>query len=83
MNLTEFKRLVEKHGTVTLTLAPLLVGDETAAVMIGLSPSYFREMAKAGRIGPEAVRLGRRRLWRVDDLKSWVAACRGGRNGKQ
>jgi len=53
---------------------PLLVPDEVAAAMLGVGVSYFRQLLKAGSIGPQPVRLGRRQLHRPDLLRAWVSA---------
>ena len=52
--------------------APLMVPAETAARMIGVSRALFYEMHADGRLGPMAVSFGRRKLWIVDELRSWV-----------
>jgi len=59
--------------TIPSVLA-LLVDDVTAAAMLGLGVSFFRELLKSGAIGPEPVKLGRRQLHRCDLLQRWVAA---------
>ena len=53
----------------------LLVDDVTAAAMLGLGVSFFRELLKSGVIGPEPVKLGRRQLHRVDQLRAWILAA--------
>ena len=57
--------------TIPSVLA-LLVDDVTAAAMLGLGVSFFRELLKSGAIGPEPVKLGRRQLHRCDLLRVWV-----------
>jgi len=53
---------------------PLLVDDDGAAAMLGVGVSFFRELLKTGRIGPLPVRLGKRKLHRVDLLRRFVRA---------
>jgi predicted DNA-binding transcriptional regulator AlpA len=52
--------------------APLLVPAETAAAMLGLSRAMFYAMHADGRLGPMAVSFGRRKLWRVSELRAWT-----------
>jgi excisionase family DNA binding protein len=56
--------------------APLLVDFKTAARLIGVGVSTFYAMDRSGELGPQGIRLRRRRLWRRDELVEWVrAAC--------
>jgi predicted DNA-binding transcriptional regulator AlpA len=57
-------------------LAPvLLVTAKVAAEMCGKSLRTWRAWDAAGRI-PRPVKIGRSTLWRVDELRAWVAdAC--------
>jgi len=55
-------------------LAPLLLPAEQAAAMIGVGRSHFYAMHSSGRLGPMPVRLGKRSLWRRDEIQNWVAA---------
>lgn len=52
----------------------VLVDDMGAAGLLGIGATYFRRLVAQGRIGPAGVRLGRRRLHRVDELRRWVKA---------
>jgi predicted DNA-binding transcriptional regulator AlpA len=52
---------------------PLLVSARDAAVMCGKSLRTWRAWDAAGWI-PRPVRIGRSTLWRVDELREWVAA---------
>lgn len=51
----------------------LLVPAKAACRMCGKSLRTWRTWDSAGLI-PQPVRIGRSTLWRVDELKSWVAA---------
>jgi predicted DNA-binding transcriptional regulator AlpA len=56
-----------------LALEPLLVGADQAGPLCGRSEaSWWRDHA-AGRI-PRPVRIGGRTLWRLEELRRWVAA---------
>lgn len=56
--------------------SPLLVDFKTAARLIGVGVSTFYAMDRSGELGPQGIRLRRRRLWRRDELVEWVrAAC--------
>jgi len=57
----------------TEPLAPLTVDAPGAAKLIGISQTHFWMQLSGGRI-PAGFRLGRRRLWAVEDLKAWIAA---------
>lgn len=52
----------------------LLVTARAAAQMCGKSLRTWRTWDAAGRI-PRPVRIGRSTLWRVDELRAWVAAA--------
>ena len=54
-------------------IEPLLVDQMTAARMLGLGKTLFYELLATGQI-PPGVKLGRRRLWSVDELKAWARA---------
>jgi predicted DNA-binding transcriptional regulator AlpA len=53
---------------------PLLVTARVAAEMCGKSLRTWRTWDTAGRI-PRPVRIGRSTLWRIDELRAWVAAA--------
>jgi excisionase family DNA binding protein len=58
---------------------PLLIPDVEAAALCGCSRSHWHALAAAGKI-PPSVKLGRKRLWRREEISSWVAAgCPDGR----
>ncbi len=52
----------------------LLLGADKAATLIGVSRAHFYSMHSNGRLGPMPVRLGRRTLWRREELSRWVNA---------
>jgi len=56
---------------------PLLVGAAGTARLLGLARTTIYAMHQDGKI-PAPVRVGRKLLWRVDELRRWVAAgCPG------
>ena len=54
-------------------LGPLLLTARRAAALCGKSLRTWRSWDSAGQI-PRPVRLGRSVLWRLDELRDWVAA---------
>jgi excisionase family DNA binding protein len=70
----DFGTIQELSGSATDS--PLLVDFKTAARLIGVGVSTFYAMDRSGELGPQGIRLRRRRLWRRDELVEWVrAAC--------
>jgi excisionase family DNA binding protein len=61
---------IEKDNTV-----PLLLSATEAAALLGISRSLFCGLHSSGRLGPLPVRLGRRSLWRRDELQKWIASA--------
>jgi len=55
------------------TIEPLLLCASDAAKLIGVGRTLFYQMHSTGQLGPMAIQFGKRRLWRVTDLKKWVA----------
>jgi hypothetical protein len=53
-------------------IEPLLVDTDRAAAICGVSTASWFRLKSAGKT-PEPVRLGGRVLYRVEDLKLWVA----------
>ena len=51
----------------------LLVGRKDAANACGASSRTWDRLTASGKT-PRAVRLGGRPMWRVDELRAWVAA---------
>jgi prophage regulatory protein len=54
-------------------LPPLLVRRREAARLCGLSPASWDRLSSAGRT-PVPIRLGGAVVWRVEELRAWVAA---------
>ena len=60
-------------NTTVVPMAPLLLDARAAAKLCGISRSHFWAMHSAGKV-PLPVRLGRRTLWRADELADWIEA---------
>jgi predicted DNA-binding transcriptional regulator AlpA len=58
---------------VDIQIAPLLLDAAAAAKMIGVSRAHLYGLHSSRRLGPMPVRLGKRTLWRRDELETWVA----------
>lgn len=56
------------------TMAPLLLDFREAARLIGVGVSTFYAMDRSGELGPQGIRLRRRRLWPREELAAWVRA---------
>ncbi len=51
----------------------LLLSDKEAAELLGIGRTLLWGLHSAGKI-PLPVRLGRRTLWNVEELRNWTAA---------
>ena len=49
------------------TQAPVFVNDEEGAALLRISKSHFRRLVASGEL-PSPRRLGRRRIWGVEEL---------------
>ena len=58
----------------TQTMTPLLINVEQAAALLGVGRSLFYSMHSSGTLGPLPIRLGRRVLWRRNELEDWINA---------
>jgi excisionase family DNA binding protein len=52
----------------------LLLSAKDAAELLGIGKTLFYSMNSSGRLGPLPVRLGKRSLWRQNELEEWVRA---------
>ena len=59
--------------TATTTLEPLLLDARAAAALCGIGRSLWLELHASGRC-PLPIRLGRRVVWRREELQAWVRA---------
>lgn len=51
----------------------LLIPDTEAAALCGCSRSHWHVLAAVGKI-PPSIKLGRKRLWRREEISSWILA---------
>jgi predicted DNA-binding transcriptional regulator AlpA len=59
-------------------IEPLLIGAEVAGRLCGVSEATWWRMHAAARV-PSPVKVGRKTLWRITELREWVAASCPGR----
>jgi hypothetical protein len=52
---------------------PLAVRGDEAARLCGVSPRLWRALDSSGRV-PRGRRLGRAKIWSVDELRAWLRA---------
>ena len=52
----------------------LLLSADKAAGLCGVARSLWYTMHSSGRLGPLPIKLGRRTLWRREELEDWVKA---------
>ena len=53
-------------------IEPLLLDIKGAAAALGIGRSLFYQMLSDGRLGPVSIRFGKKRLFRLDELRKWV-----------
>jgi predicted DNA-binding transcriptional regulator AlpA len=61
------------RDTLSAGLQPLQVSAKVAAPLAGVSVATWWRLHAAGKV-PAPAKLGGRTLWRVDELREWVAA---------
>ncbi len=52
---------------------PLLIPRKSVAALIGCSEDHVDRLRAAGKM-PAPLKLGRKILWRADELRAWVSA---------
>lgn len=67
---------VAKRDRALLTAAvePLMIPDNEAAALRGISRAHFHRLRTAGKFGPPANRLGRKVLYERASVVRWVQA---------
>lgn len=65
--------MADQESQNSKTLQPLAVDAIEAAHLCGVSPNHWWKLHNSGRC-PAPIRLGRRCLWRVAELREWMAA---------
>jgi predicted DNA-binding transcriptional regulator AlpA len=63
-----------KEDMIQVTLTPLLVDADAVAAILGVSRRTVYAMQSTGELGPMALSVGGRKLWRTEELTRWVAA---------
>jgi len=64
----------EKIAMVQVAITPLLIDADGVGVMLGVSRRTVYSMQSTGELGPMALTVGGRKLWRTAELTEWVAA---------
>lgn len=65
---------------MSIDAAPLLIGVEELARMIGVSERTLWRLVSSGRV-PAPVRIGRSTRWRLAEIREWIdRGCQPGRN---
>jgi len=64
----------QNNSNNSVAIEPLLVGINDAASMLSISRPLLYQMISDGRFGLMGIRFGRKRLFSVDELRSWVQA---------
>ena len=60
--------------TLTISTQPLLLSAADAARILGIGKRHFYGLHSSGKLGPLPISLGRRTLWRREELEAWVRA---------
>ena len=50
----------------------LLLDAKQSAGLVGVSRAHLYAMHSSGRLGPLPIHLGRRTLWRREEIESWI-----------
>lgn len=62
-----------RHTPDSLAIEPLLVDANGVAALLDVSLRHVRSMRARGSL-PAPLGIGRRRLWRIAEVRAWVAA---------
>ena len=65
---------MSKTHSKSISVEPLLVGVSDTAVILGISKPMLYQLISDGRFGLIGIRFGRKRLFSIEELKSWVRA---------
>jgi predicted DNA-binding transcriptional regulator AlpA len=61
-------------SSINANIESLLVSASDAASLLGISRALLYQMHSTGELGPLPIPFGRRKLFSVDELRSWVNA---------
>ena len=64
----------EAHNESSVAVEPLLLNIADTAKVLSISKPLLYQMLSDGRFGLIGIRFGRKRLFSVDELKSWIQA---------
>jgi predicted DNA-binding transcriptional regulator AlpA len=62
-----------KQTVVSQMSEPLLLDAKQTSALLGIGRTHLYALHSSGRL-PLPLRLGRRTLWRAEELKNWVLA---------
>ena len=54
--------------------SPLLLNSAATGAMLSISRATLYRMSNTGQLGPMPITLGRRKLWRYEEILAWVRA---------
>ena len=72
--------MVKAETTTVIEVEPLLVGAAEAARLLGVSRSMLYLMLDDGSLGPQGFKFGTKRIFSLDELRSWISADCPGRD---
>jgi predicted DNA-binding transcriptional regulator AlpA len=64
----------EQTSVLQVAISPLLVDAAAVGRLLGVSRRTVYSMQSTGELGPMALTVGGRKLWRTAELSTWVAA---------
>lgn len=70
----DIEKTIQNEQENNSPIEPLLVSLDEAARLLGIGKTTFYQLCSSGRIGPMAIKFGRRSLFRLDELREWVAS---------
>ena len=70
----EIEKTSQNEKANNSQIEPLLVSPDEAAGLLEIGKTTFYQLCSSGRIGPMAIKFGRRSLFRLDKLREWVSA---------
>ena len=62
----------DKPPSPAPALEPLLIPDTVAAALCGISRAHWHRLRAAGKLGPQAIRLGRKLLFDREEVIAWT-----------
>ena len=58
----------------TTKAEPLLLSVKDVCGLLGIGVTHFYSLLSSGQVGPRPIKLGRRVLFRREEIEAWVAA---------